>query len=425
MARSTTRHRHGIIHAVLVATAVLCVAVAQHSAFACGLNWNEPQSHFQGVSFQGYVFHVEDFGKIDLGKELQLPLRVIFRSESNASSPYVGQGWDIPLLESHIVQIDDRWFKMIEPTGLPRLFWRDEKDPTFIHGQGGWKGQIKGNTITTWADCGSKIVFNTGKITQLQIKDRTFEYQYSGNRVSEIREGGRTLLKVDSDPIAGIVNGLSYGEQQIRIELGDKPQVEVIDGQKIVASMRKSLGKLTLSDGTTKEYEYAVNEKLQPTLNIAGAQKRVIVWHPSSKTILRDADWTYEVTPGELPGSNAAIDRSNPTQEKEFWHYDALKGQEITRNSSGVTRVKTWFTSGSLSGKPRKTYLTTPTGTTQILEQNYYDEEGRLLKQRVGNSTVVYATEGHGKVAEIRIKDQVFYKDGKILETAINDNNDN
>ena len=133
MARSSIR-----IRAILFVAAVSLV-MALHGTFACCLKWNEPQSHFKGVSFQGYVFHVENFGEIDLGEGLKLPLRAIFRSEINAASPYAGQGWDIPLLESHIVQINDREFRMVEPTVWFRLFWRDGKDPSLLHGQNGWK----------------------------------------------------------------------------------------------------------------------------------------------------------------------------------------------------------------------------------------------------------------------------------------------
>ena len=90
---------------------------------------------------------------------------------------------------------------MVEPTGWFRLFWRDEKDPSVLHGQQRLESpRSKETPSRRSATCGSKIVFNAGKITQLQLKDRTFEYQYSASRVSEIREGGRTVLKVDSDP---------------------------------------------------------------------------------------------------------------------------------------------------------------------------------------------------------------------------------
>ena len=391
---------------------MLCVAVAQHSVFACGLNWNEPQSHFQGVSFQGYVFQVERLGEVDLGDGLNLPLWAIFRSESNISSPYVGQGWDIPLLESRIVQIDDIWFRMIEPTGWFRLFWRDEKDPTLIHGQGSWKGQIRGNTITTWASCGSKIVFNAGKITQLQVNGRTFDYQYSGNRVSEIREGGRLILKVNGDPSTGIVNGLSYGGQQMGIELGDRPQVQAIQGKNVVASLQKSLGKLTFPDGTTKEYEYAVNEQLQPTLNISGTQKRVIVWNPSSKIIVSDGDWTYDIKQSELPRSHAAIGRVTAKGLSEYWFYNPSKGEETIQGIDGVRRTRTWFVGGKLLGLTRSNVAEL---NGKVISENRLsrDETGRLIRDHVNINSDEYFTgsyrertyDSNGKVKTLRRTD--------------------
>ncbi|HEY5811999.1 MAG TPA: RHS repeat domain-containing protein [Terrimicrobiaceae bacterium] len=345
------------------------------------MNWDEPQSHFKGVSFQGYVFAVEDFGEIDMGEGLKLPLRGIFRSESSAISPYAGAGWDIPLLESHIVQIDEGWFRMVEPTGWFRLFWRDDKHPTVLNGQGGWKAEIRGNTITAWADCGgSKLVYNSGKITQLQIKDRTFHYIYSGSRVSEIREAGRMVLKVESDPRTDAVNGLSNGERKIQIELAGHPQVQVINGQNVVGAMQKSLGKASFSEGTVKSYEYPIdeNEKLEPALKIG--EDRRIVWDPVTKLIKRDGEWTYNIKLGKIPGSNPAIGRVNTAKEREFWHNDAVEGKETIQGINGVKTITSWFTTGKLKGMTRKIEEDSG-GKITVLKQFIYGEDGRLLRE--------------------------------------------
>ncbi len=345
--------------------------VASPAAFACGLNWDTPQSHFQGVSFQGYVFHAEPLGEVDLGNGLVLPLRVIFRSESNASSPYVGQGWDIPLLESHIVQINEREFRMVEPTGWFRLFWRDGKNPSLLHGQNGWKAEIKGNTITAWADCGSKLVFNAGKITQLQLENRTFDYQYSGNRLSEIREGGRMVLKVEGE-------GSSFGGQEIRFELGDRPRVQNVKGQNIVAAVDRSLSKARLSNGTTKSFEFAVNHKMEPTLKVG--ESRLIVWDPATRRIKQDGEWAYEIKPPESDVfANAAIGRTNLNNQHEFWLKDMSKGTEVIQNANGFKRERRWFVAGKLTGRNRE--IIDFMNGQELRRRNWsYNEAGEVLR---------------------------------------------
>ena len=323
------------------------------------------------MSFQGYVFHVEPLGEIDLGNGLVLPLRAIFRSESNASSPYIGQGWDIPLLESHIVQIDDREFRMVEPTGWFRLFWRDGKDPALLHGQNGWKAEIKGNTITAWADCGSKIVFNTGKITQLQLENRTFDYQYSGNRVSEIREGGRMVLKVEGA-------GLSYGGQLIRFELGDKPRVQNVKGQNVIGTVDRSLSKMHLSDGSARSYEFSVNDKMEPTLKVKDG--RLIVWDPTTRRIKQDGEWTYQIKPAESDlFAYAAIERTNSSNENEFWLKDISKGTEVIQNANGFKRERKWFVAGKLTGRNRE--IADFINGKELRRRNWsYNENGEVLR---------------------------------------------
>ena len=113
----------------------------------------------------------------------------------------------MPLLESRIVQMDENSFKMERPDGWFRVLTRESKAPKILS-NGDWKAEINGETITAWAECGSKLVFQRGRIVSMQLKDRKFDYIYDGNKVSEIREGAVPLLRVEREMVSGEVTGL-------------------------------------------------------------------------------------------------------------------------------------------------------------------------------------------------------------------------
>lgn len=369
---------------------------------ACGLSWEKPESHFDGVDYEGDVYLVERLGQLDAGRGLVLPIYAAFESAGHRVSPYLGSGWELPLLEAHMIQLDENTFRLNQPNGRFRLFWRDRKIPAVLNGQGGWKAEIKGATITAWADCGSKIVLNNGKITQLQERDRILNYVYSGGKVSEIRENGKTLLKVEVNARTGVVEGLSL-EKGARIawKLGNKPRMQRVQGKNLVAGVDPSLGEVTLPDETIRKFDFAVDRLLQPTVKLDGL--REIAWDPGSGKILRDGDWTYQIVPSSDAFTNAAIGRTNAKGQKEFWHYDGARGFEISKKGTGDRITKSWFVSGPLRGQVRKIVAETP-GGPKVLRSNSYDEKGRVIRTYEGtvDATSTIAYEGNSMLENTR-----------------------
>ncbi|MBE2205690.1 MAG: hypothetical protein IAE94_15265 [Chthoniobacterales bacterium] len=346
--------------------------------FGCGIGWTEPKSHFEGVDYQGHVMHVEKLGDLHAGKGLSLPIFAVFTSHSGNDSPYAGHGWTVPLLESRMLQVDENGFKLDQPDGWFRMFGRDKNNPNILNGQGGWKAEIRGDTITAWADCGSKLVFNKGRLVSMQLKDRKFDFLYEGNRVSEIREGAMPVLRVEKEAISGEVTGLRLADnRQIGLERSERPRVQVINNQNLVGGMGQSLSKITRADGTVRTIDYAVDDKLNPTMKLGD---RLIVWNPASKKIVKDGDWTYDIKAGAGPFDNAAIGRKNAQNQSEFWHRDGVKGEEIVQEIDGVKKRVSWFTSGKLAGKLRS--RTIFESSNRVDQTSYsYDEKGRALRE--------------------------------------------
>lgn len=139
------------------------------------------------------------------------------------------------LLESNIVQIDERKFLLTQPDGISRQFWRKTPNDALLQGQGGWKGEIKGNSIALWAECGWKFTFVDGKNTSITTpKNRTLTLIQTSGKTSEIRENGKSVLKVNFDPASGFAKELRYGSNLVGLEMGEKPRVDVIQGLPVI-----------------------------------------------------------------------------------------------------------------------------------------------------------------------------------------------
>lgn len=364
---------------VVTFLALLSVAAP---AFGCGLSWKVPTTHFNGVNSQGYVSYSEKIGDLDLGNNQIIPLIITFKSSEQGTSPYLGKGWKLNLLESGIVQTGEDTFVMLQPDGWTNLFRRDSASSTTLRGSAGWRAEISGDTITAWPDCGWKLQFRKGRIATLTTPDnRKLEFAATATGVTAIRENGATLFSVETTD-KNEVRALTFNGKRMVITQGDKPRVQRIAAQNVVAGIDQSLESIESSDGPTKKFEFAVNKDIEPTLKIVGkdAKERLIIWDPATQRMRADGDWRYAIKPGVEIDSNAAITRTTAAGVNEYWFLDPANGKETTQTKNGPMIVNSWFTSGTLAGKLRNIESTAGGHTEKLLHLDY-DEQGRPLRK--------------------------------------------
>jgi hypothetical protein len=373
----------------IVATTGVFVALLAASVGAarpCGIDWQVPINHFDGVNEFGKLSYWREIGKMDLGDGLNVPLILGFNPTRRNSSA-LGNGWFLGPMDANLVQIDERKFLLTQPDGTLREFWKNVPTDTILQGQGGWKGEIKGKTVTLWAQCGWKLVFSSGKIQSVTTpKSRVLNFVYGDDgKVSQIQENGETVLRTDVDE-NGNINGLTYGNKQvgiqhIGIDLGERPRVDVINGINLVGAMEKSLHKVTMVDGTQDVYDFSVDEQIQPMLKISGGNERSFTWNPATGQALKDGEWTYNIHLDADPYKNAGIERINAEKQAEYWYYDRGAGQEITRALDGTKTVNSWFVSGPSVSKIRSVEVFDRTGKVISSLRNAYDENGLVIRQ--------------------------------------------
>ena len=384
-----------------VCLATLLFFSLPQTAHACGLIWFQVHSvcYFDGVDDQGNIFLIQKLGEMVTLGENRLPFYAVFKSESRNRSPYAGYGWSVPLLESKIVQVDENWFCLYQPDGFQRMLNRDKKDANILRSRKVWTAKIEGDTITAKCWCknqGSKLVFRKGRLVSMVVKDDEFNYVYENDKVVGIREGDRTLLKMEKDPLTGSIIGLTLlNGQKIGLERIRRPLAQVQNLTNVTNITVESLSKIILPDGTIQTFEYGLDNKLNPTLKL---NDREIVWDAATGKIIRDGEWAYGITLVSKPEENVSITRTNQQNQTEFWYKDNTKGEEITEGIDGVRKIVTWFTSGKLCGMMRKE-MEIKNGIKKTLCEYSYNEKGQLMRTKRGKQETFMAYEEDGRLA--------------------------
>lgn len=360
----------------------LLVAGLASTSRGCGIDWSVPETHFDGVDARGHVCYSEKIGEVDFGGGLNLPLIINFRSDRESSSPYLGKGWILALLDSNFVQTGENAFQMVQPDGWVRPFYRGKPSDTTLNGGPNWKGEISGNTISVWVDCGWKFMYFKGKIAALENpKGRKLEFVYSGGKVTEIRENGAVKFAVDFDSAGGRSGSLEFNGKRLHIEESEKPRIQTIGGRNVVAGFDSSLHSLSGTDAADDRFEFAVNDTVEATLKISGKAggERKVVWDPGTKLISKDGEWTYRIAAAKTPFENAAIERRNLVAQNEYWYLDRAKSQETTKGLDGSEVLREWFASGALALATRVEIC--KSNSKLLSKRRYiYDEHAKLIR---------------------------------------------
>ena len=408
---------------------ILLLAAGVAVEAACPSAWNKPGGRFEGIDDFGYVFVVEKAGTLELG-DVSIPVYAMFNSDWSWVSPYLGAGWELPLLESRMVQLDERGFRLHQPGGRYRDFWRSKPGSPLLDGQGGWKAEIRGDIIEAAAPCGVVLKLVRGRLVEMRAGDAKLEFVRNGDEVAEIRDRGRTVLAVERDPSTGDPRAISLdGGRRIELGFTSRPIVEVVNGARVVGSTARALCSLTTPEGATTTFDYATGGNLTPTITIAKtaadgaaeasaagnqAAARTATWHPATRLALTDGPWTYDITPSENPDATAAIRRTNPKGQSEFWHRDGLKGIETVEGLDGVKKVTTRFTSGLLAGKLRSEIVQDSHNQVLDKQEFAYDEHGKMIRMQQNEFTFSYAGGEPWRVRSIKYGNRTLYSNHKM-----------
>ena len=359
------------------------------------ISWHIQPSHFGGVDRQGNVSLITKIGEFATKNGSTLPIYALFNSKPANASSFAGYEWKMPLLESSFIQLDENRFKFFAPNGWERLFIRNKKDSSTLRSSGGWKGKIRGGNISLWSKRGNKMIFRKGRLVSMTVEEGKFDFIYQGKLLTKIKEGGLTFLQVSRE--SNTIWLHLKNKNKIGLELSQRSRIQVIDNKKQIVGKEKSLGKVILPNGKFAIFKYGVNDELNPTFQF---NKRKITWDATTRKVIQDGKWSYNITPSSNSAGNAAISRVNDKHQKEFWHKNLTKGEEIIEGIDGVRKISSWFTSGILRRRPRKEEEIV-NGKKKILRQFSYNEKAQLIRIREPLTDTFLIYENDGRLAAL------------------------
>lgn len=356
------------------------------TAGACGLDWNGPMNFSYGIGENGNVSVIRELGKLRLKSE-EIPLLMIFDSRKRTDSPRTG-AFRIPLLESSLWAEDESNYLLYTPSGDQWHFRRLKANSPIWEGPYGFKMEIVGDVATIRAECGIKLVYVRGRISQIQIKEATLDYVYSGSAVSEIRRDGAPLLKVENEPNSSRIRRLSLaGGESVQFSWGKRPVVGKQGGVPVIDRIGDTVTGILKSDGETESYSFDLSNDLTPRLVLNG--KSLFEWNTSGDLTRADDD-TYEVVKNPERPTAFQISRVLPDGKKETSIFDGKGQKQVFEYPDGRKIERLYFASGALNGKLRQEIETLPSGELNIKEKNSYDDKGRILRQTRGSHSVFF-----------------------------------
>ena len=291
--------------------------------------------------------------RADFGDRLVIPVDINFNSHREASSPTLGKGWMVPLLESHVEPVDENSMNVVMPDGWIFTFYRNGNTETW-RGNAGWVGETNNTIFTISAPCGWKIKFDQGKIQQIEnSRNRTMTYRYNGGVATEVDEGGKPFVQVEGSPATGMATDIVIGGQKIDIAQAQRPRVVTKLNQNFIAGFDQSLSQVQWPDGRTETFAFGTDKDLWPTLAVTETAQpdRDFTWNAETRQIKSDGNWTYSL---HSMGDHLRFDRTLPSGESESYENDATKGMTMEKIANGPELATYRFTNGQLEGHIRK-----------------------------------------------------------------------
>ncbi|MDD2709552.1 MAG: RHS repeat protein, partial [Verrucomicrobiae bacterium] len=358
----------------------------------------------------------ERIAEIEL-KDFKLPLILNFNSSRENGSPYAGKSFAIFPLDSIFLQTDEKTFLMTQPNGLNNWFGRQKLTDTVLKGSSNWAAEIKDKCASVWTSCDWRFDYVNARIVSMSNKNQRIDFIRSGGAdgaVTELRCGGVSVLRVETNPMTREIKALVYGGgKRIAIGWGDRPHFQVSGTKVAVNGTDRCLTRLTTPE-FEQQFSYGVTEKMQPTLKIANSDGtwHEFSWDAATKLLLSDVtaenSWRYTIKPGATARDYAAIERKDEKNGAvEAWKTSPGRDETF---ANGVWTKRYTFVGGPLANRLRKIERQQGRdGKTTVVYRAIFDEKARLVREiDEKGRTTTYQYDQHDNQIEAS-------RDGRLL----------
>jgi hypothetical protein len=360
------------------------------------------------VDKDGYVNPIISLGDINFGEGLTLPLVLNFSSAIRPPSPEFGQGWDCPLFEAKIFDVQQGQKRMETLGGKDRYLVYNQRTDSWKHFfTDDWKGEAKGDDFELIYKTGCQFVFNKGLISSITTPDgRTILWNRSGGKLVSLQESGKSpAMQITYDK-------LGFAEQILLNpdNMGVAQKTYDFESSLIYAGIEKiqcPLGRKVAFDRTR-------DKALNPVITWTDTLHLPVTlsWDIKTGKILSDNQYTYQITELSDDKTWPKMDRKNiATGGMESFYFDVKHGTTDETLSDGTVRHIEMIQAPGPNYKATRLIQDTKNGKTQIVLRRAFDDQGHLLLEAMGL--------GNGKET---VKQYVYDDAGRIVSYLWNGN---
>jgi len=375
--------------------------------FAAPVDLSPPPNTLGAADSYGYLQLIREIGTLKFSDNFNLPVRAILASNRQMASPYLGEYWWFPLLESSAYLKREKMMVALLPCGKTMYLRRSVKNTDeFATLDQVWHGKSDGDNFTVSRADGWQIIYSKGHISKLRTdKGDVISWVYSNGLVSSIQENGKEIMSIEMGNAGASKIYLNGNEYDLNFE--KVPVLASDNGMAVISGFKPMLSSIVNPDKTTEKYTFEVDSNLIPKITIASGTSNIgeFSWDAISKHILSDGSWNYTIKPNGGKFEPPTISRSDKLGHKEFVFDDITKGV-IDRDTLDDGHTITTFFSGPgpLYGKTRRV-MNIEGATQQLVAQYTYDNNGKLAS----------SIDSQGWMTRYRY-DKGFYKSKDIID---------
>ena len=359
------------------------------------------------VDKDGYVNPIVSLGDVNFGGGLTLPLVLNFSSAIRPPSPEFGQGWECPIFEAKVFDVQQNLKRVETLGGKDRYFIYNQRTDTWKHFfTDDWKVEVKGDDdFELTYKTGVKFIFNKGLISSMTMPDgRTILWNRSGNKLVSLQESGKT-------PALQIVYDKFGFAKQILLNpdsLGVAKKFYDFDTSLIYAG----IDKIQCPGGRLITFDRSRDKSLNPVLSWTDTRHlpTTLSWDVKTGKILSDDSYTYQFTEVNKDNTWPKMLRKNKVTGKlENYYFNEKTGITDETLPDGTIRHIEMVQAPGPNYKAVRLIQDTKNGNTQIVLRRSFDDQGHLLLEAIGLA--------HGKE---QVKQYTYDNAGRMASYLLN-----
>jgi hypothetical protein len=333
------------------------------------------------VDANGYVNPIINLGNIDFGKTLSLPLVLNFSSAIRSPSPAFGQGWECPLFEAKVVDVQQDQKKVELLGGKTIYLIYNQRTGVWKHFYSNhWTGQVKDEDFELSYDNAWKFLFHDGLISSMTTPGgRMILWNRSGGKLMSMNESGKP-------PAMQIVYDNLGFTKQILLDpdaLGGAKNTYNFSSNLIYAG----IDKIDCFNGRQIKFERSHDKSLNPIFNLTDTKSLggVITWDKNTGKILSDGNYAYTITE-VLPDNTypRMFRKSNLTGKTDSFYYDPRHGTTDVTLADGTIRHMEMVVAPGPNYKEIRLIQETVGGNTRDILRRAFDDQNHLILEAIG-----------------------------------------